>query len=159
MKKIIIFLLAACAINAQTYEEYKTHFVFEEGIRYEAYNDAGGKSIGIGHFIQPHEDFTRLSDEEVDALFQIDLRKAISDTKTLIPNFEKHNKEIRIHLVSMCFNLGTNGFFNFKKFRKAMINMDYNAAIVEIINSKWYKQVPNRAKRVISALHKSKRAF
>jgi hypothetical protein len=37
--------------------------------------------------------------------------------------------------------------------------MDYDLAIVEISNSKWAKQVPNRAKRAISVLSNAKNQF
>jgi lysozyme len=159
MKKILLFLLASSFVSAQSYEEYKAHFVFEEGKRNYAYADAGGKSIGIGHFIQPHEDIDYLNDEQIDAYFRVDLRNAINNAKSLIPNFDKHDKEVKIILVSMAFNLGYNGFYKFLKFRKAINNMDYDLAIVELSNSKWAKQVPNRAKRAISVLSNAKNKF
>ena len=48
----------------------------------------------------------------------------------------------------MVFNLGLSRFLNFKKFIDAMEQKDYETAGKEMLDSKWAKQVGDRAKRL-----------
>lgn len=157
MNKILLLLFASSLASAQTYEEYKAHFILEEGVRNSVYVDSlGYKTIGIGHKLLPHElDISYLNDDGVDNFFRIDLQKAISDARSLVPNFDKHNAEVKILLVSMAFNLGHSGFSKFVKFRKAIGNNNYDVAAAELLDSKWARQVPNRARRAVFVLTKA----
>ena len=48
----------------------------------------------------------------------------------------------------MIFNLGLTKLLNFKKFLGAMELGDYETAGKEMLDSRWAKQTPNRAKRM-----------
>ena len=48
-------------------------------------------------------------------------------------------------IVDMCFNLGINGFLEFKEMLSALESRDYNKAATEMLNSKWAHQVGERA--------------
>jgi GH24 family phage-related lysozyme (muramidase) len=52
----------------------------------------------------------------------------------------------------MCYNLGIKGLLKFKKFLNAVDESDYETAAEELKQSKYYKQVPNRAKRNINLI-------
>ena len=154
MKYIILFLLPILSF-AQSYEDYKRHLIAEEGCYNAAYYDStGNKTIGIGHKVLAGEQLVYISDGEIDAIFQKDLKNAINGVERLVPNFDKQPKNIKIVLVSICFNVGHNGFYKFKKFREAIVKKDYKIAADEIENSLWARQVPKRAKRVIKILNK-----
>ena len=56
--------------------------------------------------------------------------------------------ERRSVLINMAYNLGVNGLINFKKMIAALKIGDYEKASVEMKDSKWYRQVGNRAVRL-----------
>lgn len=51
----------------------------------------------------------------------------------------------QIALVDMCFNLGVQGFLNFKEMIAALEMGDHGRAADEMLNSKWAQQVGDRA--------------
>jgi lysozyme len=48
----------------------------------------------------------------------------------------------------MCFQMGRSGVANFKKFLAAAERKDWDAASGEMLDSKWAKQTPGRAKKL-----------
>ena len=51
-------------------------------------------------------------------------------------------------MIEMCFQLGVSGFSKFKKTNQYLMTKQYEEAAVEMLDSKWYKQTPNRAKKL-----------
>lgn len=51
-------------------------------------------------------------------------------------------------LINMSFNMGVPGLLAFKRMLAAIQAKDYNAAVFEMKNSKWYLQVGARASRL-----------
>jgi lysozyme len=52
----------------------------------------------------------------------------------------------------MCFNLGVNRMGGFKRFLAAVEDRDWQKAADEMYDSKWRRQVPNRAGRLIERM-------
>jgi GH24 family phage-related lysozyme (muramidase) len=52
----------------------------------------------------------------------------------------------------MLFNLGKPKFLTFKKFILAVKDKDWEEASLQMESSKWYKQVGNRAKRLVKEM-------
>ena len=52
----------------------------------------------------------------------------------------------------MAFNLGRGGFAGFKKARAALEAGDWQRAHDELLDSRWAKQVPNRARDIASTI-------
>lgn len=57
-------------------------------------------------------------------------------------------------VTDMAFNLGTNGFFKFKKMIRAIENGNYNEAAKQMLDSKWSRQVGSRAIRLAEMMRK-----
>ncbi len=131
-----------------TFDDYKKHFIKYEGKKNKPYIDSRGYStVGIGHKFEKGESKkSTYSDVEIDNLFKKDLAEAISSTKKVFPNFDTLPKEVKIKLVSLTFNLGEGGIKEFKKFRSAISNRNWDVAGDELMDSKWYNQVKNRGK-------------
>ena len=53
-------------------------------------------------------------------------------------------------------NLGLGGFFKFKKAIAAIYDNNWQVAAAEMRDSRWYKQTPNRAKRLITMMETGK---
>ena len=52
----------------------------------------------------------------------------------------------------MMFNMGRTRLSGFKNFKKALEAEDWKKAAVEGRDSKWYRQVTNRAERLMSRM-------
>ena len=62
-------------------------------------------------------------------------------------------------VLNMCYQLGVTGVSKFKKALKAMEDGDWEKAADEMLDSKWAKQTPGRAKEmsdIIRSLHEEK---
>tara|TARA_Y100000593_G_scaffold5586_1_gene10981 strand:+ start:6 stop:410 length:405 start_codon:yes stop_codon:yes gene_type:complete len=53
--------------------------------------------------------------------------------------------EVKDVVVEMCYQLGVSGFSKFKKTISHLENKRYGKASVEMLDSRWAKQTPNRA--------------
>ena len=75
------------------------------------------------------------------------------------PFFDSLPSECKSVLMEMCYQLGVRGVSKFKKALKAMESGDWEKAADEMLDSKWAKQTPNRAKEmsnIIRSLHEEK---
>ena len=55
-------------------------------------------------------------------------------------------------IINLCYQLGINGFSKFKKTIYLLETEQYEEASVEMLDSLWAKQTPNRAKEVSEKL-------
>lgn len=99
-----------------------------------------------------------LSEEQIYALFQEDLKIAQQEASEYLPNFNEHPIEVRNILINMAFNLGKEKLLQFQTLRKNLLNKDYESAAKSMEKSKWYKQVGNRSKELVSIMRSMKKA-
>ena len=134
----------------------------DEGVVYEIYLDhLGYATFGVGHLITDRDPEngrdvgTKISEKRVQTAFESDLDTAISECialygeSTWTMDFPDEVQEI---LVNMIFNMGRTRLAKFKNFRAALENRDWEKAAVEGRDSLWYRQVTNRAERLMSRL-------
>lgn len=86
----------------------------------------------------------------VNECFEQDTNSAIKDCESLFDNFQELPETIQLVVVNMMFNLGKPRLSGFKKMIKAVNSEDWEEAANQMIDSKWYNQVPNRAKRLVA---------
>lgn len=132
----------------------------DEGVKYEIYLDhLKYPTFGIGHLIvktdpeygQPVG--TPVSEERVVECFELDIQKSIKACQAIYGDeFDTWKDELQEILVNMAFNLGQTRLNKFVKFRAALQANDFKKAAAEGRNSLWYKQVPNRAERLMRRL-------
>ena len=130
-------------------ERLKNQIEKHEGKRRKAYEDTlGNWTIGIGHLIKlPDEEYllkANLKDYEIEHLFNTDLNQAINDARNFIGESSINETAFEV-IVNMAFNLGYPKLSQFVKLQKALQENDYTKASQEMLNSRWAKQVPNRA--------------
>lgn len=132
-----------------------------EGIRLEPYYCTAHKlTIGVGRCL----DTNPLSDEEI-AFIGHDCRKKsitkeqafyllrhdIADVKKKLdknlPWWKNLNEDRQYVLIDMCFQLGLSGLLKFKKMLMSLSTGFYRQAAEELMNSKYARQTPVRAKR------------
>lgn len=114
-----------------------------EGVRFVAYLCPSGKiSIGVGRNIEE----LGLSKEEVEFLFNNDLERCVSELVSSFGWFSELSEVRQAALVDMTFNLGKPRFSRFKRMIFALSRHDYREAAVQMLESKWARQVPDRAR-------------
>jgi lysozyme len=93
-----------------------------------------------------------LKKAEAEMLLQNDMEDIFLLLDKNIPMWKYEDFNVRLVLCDMCYNLGIKGLLKFKKFLNAVDESDYETAAEELKQSKYYKQVPNRAKRNINLI-------
>lgn len=145
MKFILLFILLAASIKAQTFEEYKSFLTKYEGYENYSYKDANGYSVGIGHYLgEKSKKGIYYNDKQIANFFKKDLEIAISIARKYVKNFDKLDKNRKLVIISCAYNLGETRFSQFKRFIRAINSNNYKLAANELKDSKWYYQVKNR---------------
>lgn len=143
--------------RSRVYEQLKV----DEGVVYEIYEDhLGYKTFGVGHLVvETDPEFgkpvgTKVPNFRVLECFESDLDVAISECKFLYGEvtWAEFPSEVQEILVNMMFNLGRPRLSKFKKMNAALLNRDWKTAAVEGRDSLWYRQVTNRAERLMTRL-------
>ena len=140
-------------------ERVQEQLAIDEGVIYNIYKDhLGYPTFGIGHLIlkgdpehgQPVN--TPVSEARVTEAFQADLDIAISECKALYDQWDDFPGEVQEILVNMMFNMGRTRLSKFKNMNAALNNADWVTAATEGRDSLWYRQVTNRAERLMERL-------
>lgn len=113
----------------------------EEGYRGYQYDDhLGNPTIGYGSLLP-------LSEEEAELILNFRLNRFISNVKSSLYDLEIKDEAWDI-LFHMAYQMGVGGLLKFKKMIKALRDQDYKTASIEMLDSRWAKQTPNRAARL-----------
>ena len=139
----------------RVYEQLK----IDEGVVYEVYLDhLGLPTLGVGHLIL-EDDLehgaavgTPVSETRVKILFDIDLNTAVRECEALYEEWDGFPEEVQEILVNMMFNMGRPRLSGFKKFNAALSERDWINASEEMVDSRWYNQVGNRAERLVERM-------
>jgi len=115
-------------------------------------------TIGIGHLIKESDPEyglpvgTVIDDERVNELFDQDIKVTLSECEQLYGNFNDLPEEVQKILANMMFNLGRPRLSKFRKLCKAVADRDWQECAIQMEDSRWHKQVTNRANRLISRM-------
>ena len=132
----------------------------DEGMVYEVYHDhLGLPTFGVGHLVLESDPEHGkdvgfpVSEDRVAECFEKDLDTAINECVALYGDqFNDWPGEVQEVLVNMMFNMGRTRLGGFKNFRAALEENDWKRAGAEGRDSKWYRQVTNRAERLMKRL-------
>ena len=140
-------------------EQLRKELTEDEGCVYEVYNDhLGYPTFGIGHLVREsdpehgEEIGTPVSEDRVIEAFESDIETVLSDCETLYPNFDSLPEEAQLIIANMMFNLGYPRLSKFKGMKRGVDSEDWNAAADEMVDSRWYKQVTNRANILVERM-------
>ena len=140
-------------------DQLRKELEVDEGVKYEIYNDhLGYPTFGIGHLVidtdpeYGEEVGTPVSEDRVAEAFDKDVRTVISDCERLYPDFDELPEECQLIIANMMFNMGRPRLKKFKGMKRGVDSRDWNAAADEMIDSAWYRQVPNRAGRLVKRM-------
>lgn len=134
----------------------------DEGLVLSVYKcPTGHKTIGYGHNMEakplPRDmEFTlmktgNITKDQAEYLLDVDLSDAIADAKDLVSarTWEWLTPARRGVIVMMVFNMGKGAVAKFKDFLAALNRHDPATAASELKDSKWARQLPERAGRLI----------
>ena len=131
----------------------------DEGVKYEIYLDhLGYPTFGIGHLIREDDPEhgeatgTEVSESRVAEAFEQDVQTVLSDCAKLYSDFDELPEEAQLVIANMMFNLGYPRLSAFKGMKEGVDARDWNRAADEMIDSRWYKQVTNRAQRLVDRI-------
>ena len=131
----------------------------DEGVKYEIYLDhLGLPTFGIGHLVLPTDQEygakvgTPVSEDRVNECFTSDVSVVLSECNILYPDFEALPGEVQLIIANMMFNMGRPRMSGFKKFIAAVAIADWQEAANQMVDSRWYNQVTNRAQRLVKRM-------
>ena len=121
-------------------EQLKKH----EGVETHVYKcTAGYETIGVGRNIS--ESGLGLSSDEIDYLLQNDINRCVRELAYAFDWFASLDGVRQDAMVNLAFNLGMTRLQQFKLALDGMERGDYARAAAEFLDSRWAKQVGNRA--------------
>ena len=128
----------------------------DEGVKYEVYNDhLGYATFGVGHLVLESDEEhgsplgTAVSESRVIEAFEQDCENVLRDCDILYEDFADLPEEAQQVIANMMFNMGRPRLSKFKGMKRGVDSRDWNAAADEMVDSRWYRQVPKRAKRLV----------
>ena len=131
----------------------------DEGVKHDIYLDhLGYPTFGIGHLITKADPEsgqavgTTVSDERVQSAFETDVVSVIEDCKKLYDDFDELPEEAQQIIANMMFNMGRTRLSKFRGMKRGVDARDWNAAADEMVDSRWYRQVTNRADRLVQRM-------
>ena len=140
-------------------DQLREELKIDEGVKYEIYLDhLDLPTFGIGHLVLDDDAEhgqavgTVVSVERVNECFASDVGVVLSECNILYPDFETLPEEVQLIIANMMFNMGRPRLSKFKGMKRGVDAQDWNAAADEMVDSAWYRQVTNRADRLVQRM-------
>ena len=140
-------------------DQLRMELEYDEGCKYEIYLDhLGLPTFGIGHLVTEddpengQEVGTPVDEARVVEVFEQDVQITIGECKKLYDDWDDLPEEAQLIIANMMFNMGRPRLSAFKGMKRGVDARDWNAAADEMVDSKWYQQVTNRAQRLVDRM-------
>ena len=140
-------------------EKLREEIEYDEGSVNEIYLDhLGLATFGVGHLVRKEdpeygwEVGTPVDADRCVEAFNTDIETVLSDCKLLYSDFEDLPEEAQRIIANMMFNMGRPRLSKFKGMKRGVDARDWNAAADEMVDSRWYRQVTNRADRLVERM-------
>ena len=142
-------------------DKLREEIKYDEGSVNKIYLDhLGLPTFGIGHLVlesDPEHGWevgTDVSEDRCIEAFNSDIKNVLSDCYKLYPDFDDLPEEVQRIIANMMFNMGRPRLSKFKGMKRGVDAKDWNAAADEMVDSRWYRQVTNRADRLVERMRK-----
>jgi lysozyme len=118
----------------------------------------GLPTFGIGHLVTENDEEhgaevgTEVSAERVAEVFEQDIEVTLDECQRLYEDFDDLPEEVQLIIANMMFNMGRPRLSQFKGMKAGVDARDWNQAADEMVDSKWYRQVTNRADRLVTRM-------
>ena len=140
-------------------EKLREELEIDEGCKYYIYLDhLGYATFGIGHLITEDdpeygwEVGTSIDTYRVHEAFEDVVQSVLTDCEKLYVQWEHLPEEAQRVIANMMFNMGYTRLSKFRGMKRGVDARDWNAAADEMVDSRWYNQVTNRANRLVERM-------
>jgi lysozyme len=140
-------------------EQLRNELEIDEGVKYEIYLDhLGLPTFGIGHLVTENDPEhgmdvgTEVSEERVAEVFESDVQVTLDECQRLYSDFDELPEEVQLIIANMMFNMGRPRLSQFKMMKACIDDRDWPGAADQMMDSKWYRQVTNRADRLVTRM-------
>ena len=140
-------------------EKLREELERDEGCVYNVYLDhLGYPTFGISHLVldsDPEHGLevgTIVSEDRVIEVFEQDVQSVLSDCNRLYEDFDDLPEEAQRVIANMMFNMGLTRLSKFKGMKRGVDTRDWHQAADEMVDSRWYRQVTNRADRLVERI-------
>ena len=140
-------------------QQLREEIAVDEGVKYEIYLDhLGLPTFGIGHLVRDDDPEsgqpvgTAVSEDRVNECFDKDVEIVINDCRQLYEDFDDLPGEAQLIIANMMFNMGRPRLSKFKGMKAGVDARDWNEAADQMVDSRWYYQVTNRAERLVQRM-------
>ena len=140
-------------------EKLREEIKYDEGSVNEIYLDhLGLATFGLGHLVTEWdkeygwEVGTPVSEDRCNEVFDSDIQIVLADCEQLYPDFNELPEEVQRIIANMMFNMGRPRLSKFKGMKAGVDARDWNKAADEMVDSRWYRQVTNRADRLVERM-------
>ena len=140
-------------------DKLREEIAADEGEVHEIYLDhLGLPTFGIGHLVRDDdpehgwEVGTAVSNDRCVEAFNEDIKTVVSDCYKLYPDFDDLPEEAKRIIANMMFNMGRPRLSKFKGMIRGVDSRDWIAAADKMVDSRWYRQVTNRAERLVKRM-------
>lgn len=122
----------------------------DEGLRLRIYKCSQGKlTIGYGFNLSDNP----ISTHVAEMLFNDQFNKNLIPAMQFAGDVWNVLSEVRQAVIlNMCYQLGPEKLFGFKRMRAALLELDYDACADEMLDSLWATQTPKRATRLAAEM-------
>lgn len=121
----------------------------DEDVKLKPYRDSVGKlTIGIGRNL----DDVGITRNEAFALLANDVARVERELDKTLPWWRQMPEARQQVLANMCFNMGMDRLLGFQHMLAALQVGHWDEAAAEMLDSKWAKQVGNRAQRLATMM-------
>ena len=131
----------------------------DEGVKYEVYNDhLGYATFGVGHLVLESDPEygdpigAPVSESRVIEAFEQDCENVLRDCNILYEDFGDLPEEAQQVIANMMFNMGRPRLSKFRGMKRGVDSRDWNSTADEMVDSAWYRQVTNRADRLVERI-------
>ena len=140
-------------------DRLKDEISADEGVVLEVYHDhLGYPTVGVGHLIKDTDPEYgqgvgfKFNHTRCDELFYQDINICLDECERQLTEWSTYPEEVKLIIANMAFNLGITRLRKFKMMFSALNEGDYVEASVQGLDSRWAKQVYNRAHRLMDRL-------
>jgi lysozyme len=140
-------------------DQLREELKIDEGVKYEIYLDhLGLPTFGIGHLVLESDPEhgeavgTPISEDRVNECFDADVEVVLGECRELYEDFDDLPEEVQLIIANMMFNMGRPRLSQFKGMKAGIDDRDWNRAADEMVDSRWYRQVTNRADRLVERM-------
>jgi len=142
--------------NVMNYDKLLESVKKHEGFRNSVYNDTLGKrTVGYGHLcVEDHWEDNKAYDKKyLEDILEKDLQYAINQGEGMCKDL-KISDDAKFLIIEMIFQLGSAGVQKFRNMWSALKEdpPNYFEAHVQMLDSRWAKQTPNRAGEMAEAM-------